>query len=227
MMPQIATRAQGKKFCGVGRERKADRNRGQQGNDTAMITSFGGKSNFFPHRMLSCCSVQQCGRSSHSRPIAMLQRKQSLFLLLAAVSGALTFFFPVDSFVRGDQSFIFRTTGLFMGDGTAVVDATAKIPFGVLLGFLSVMLFAVIFLYKSRTRQLRLTRIVNLLTVAVVVFLFITDNSIRAYLEQGGHVQNTFGISAGLPLLMVVFTLLAYRWILKDDALVRSMDRLR
>lgn len=157
----------------------------------------------------------------------MLQRKQSIFLLLAAVCGMLTFLFPVDSFIRGGQAFVFRTTGFFMADGTEVVDAAAKVPFGVLLGFLSVMLLAVIFLYKNRARQLRLTRIVNLLTMAVIVFLFITDNSIRAYLEQGGHVRNTFGISAGLPLLMVVFTLLAERGIRQDEALVKSMDRLR
>lgn len=157
----------------------------------------------------------------------MLQRKQSLFLLLAAICGALTFVFPVDSFTRGDQGFVFRTTGFFMVDGTRVADAAAKVPFAILLGFLSAMLVAIIFMYTNRKRQLRLTRIVTLLTTAVVVFLFITDNSIRAYLEQGGKVSNCFGLSAGLPLLMIVFTFLAERGIRKDEELVKSMDRLR
>lgn len=157
----------------------------------------------------------------------MLQRKQSLLLLLAAICGALTFLFPVDTFMRGDQTFIFRTTGLFNSEGTPITDATAKVPFAILLGVLSALLVGIIFMYNNRMRQLRITRMVNLLVMAILVFLFITDNSIRAYLEQGGVVENSFGLGAILPLLMVVFTLLAERGIRKDEALVKGMDRLR
>ena len=157
----------------------------------------------------------------------MLQRKQSLFLLLAAICGALTFAFPVDTFMRGDQIFIFRTTGFFTGEGVPITDATAKVPFAILLGVLSALLVGIIFMFNNRVRQLRLTRMANLLVMAILVFLFITDNSLRAYLEQGGKVDNTFGLAAILPLLMVVFTLLAERGIRKDEALVKGMDRLR
>lgn len=157
----------------------------------------------------------------------MIQRQQSIFLILAAICGALTFLFPVDSFTRGDQAFDFRTTGFFMADGTPVVDGVLKVPFAPVIGLIVVLLVAIVFFYKNRQRQLLLARTANLLTMAVVVFLFITDNSIRAYLAQGGRLENTFGISAGLPLLMIVFILLAERGIRKDQALVKSMDRLR
>ncbi len=171
--------------------------------------------------------VPQGFRTSRTGPIAMIQRKQTVFLLLAALCGALTFLFPVDSFMRGDQAFEFRTTGFFMADGTQVVDADVKIPFAPVIALVSVLLVVVVFLYKNRQRQLLLTRTANLMTMAVVVFLFITDNSVRSYLAQGERVENTFGISAGLPLLMIVFILLAERGIRKDEALVKSMDRLR
>lgn len=157
----------------------------------------------------------------------MLQRKQTLFLLLAAICGALTFFFPVETFVRGDQTYIFHTTGLFMADGTPVVDAALKVPFFIVIGFLTAMLVVAIFLYKNRPRQVAVVRTVNLLLMAVVVFLFITGNSIRAYLEQGGHVEEHFEASAILPLVMVVLVFLAERGIRKDEALVRSTERLR
>lgn len=157
----------------------------------------------------------------------MWQRKQSLFLLLAAICGALTFVFPVDTFTQGDHTFLFRTTGFFMGNGIEVVDVASKVPFGVLLGFLSVLFTVIIFLYRNRTRQLRLTRAGSLVTLAILVFLFITDNSMRAYLEQGGEVSNSYGASAFLPIAMIVFTYLAERSIRKDEALVKSMDRLR
>ncbi|MBK6894117.1 MAG: DUF4293 domain-containing protein [Flavobacteriales bacterium] len=157
----------------------------------------------------------------------MIQRRQTVFLLLAALCGALTFLFPVDSFLRGDQGFVFRTTGFFMADGTPVVDAAVKVPFAPVLALISVLLVVIVFFYKNRRRQLLLARTANLLTMAVVVFLFITDNSVRAYLAQGGRVEGTFGVSAGLPLLMIVFILLAESGIRKDQALVKSMDRLR
>ena len=157
----------------------------------------------------------------------MLQRKQSLFLLLAAICGALTFFFPVETFMRGDKTFIFHTTGLFMADGTPVVDAPLSGPFFIVIGFLTAVILAAIFLYKNRQRQVAVVRTVNLLLIAVVVFLFITGNSIRAYLEQGGRVEEHFDASAILPLVMVVLAFLAERGIRKDEALVRSADRLR
>ena len=114
-----------------------------------------------------------------------------------------------------------------MADGTPVVDAAVKVPFAPVLALISVLLVAIVFFYKNRRRQLLLARTANLLTMAVVVFLFITDNSVRAYLAQGGRVEGTFGVSAGLPLLMIVFILLAESGIRKDQALVKSMDRLR
>lgn len=160
-------------------------------------------------------------------PAIMLQRKQTLYFLLAAICGVLTFFFPVDTFTRGDQTFEFRTTGLFLDDGTEVADAALKVPFAAVLGLLSALLLGLITLYRNRSRQARLAGILNLLLIAVQVFLFITDNSIRAYLEQGGRVVNRFGLSALLPLVMVLLVLLAIRGIRKDEALVRSMDRLR
>jgi len=157
----------------------------------------------------------------------MLQRKQTLFLLLAVLCGALTFVFPVDTFTRGDHSYIFRTTGLFTGEGVPVQDVATKVPFAVLLGVLSGILLAVVFMYRNRIRQMRLLRMMNLLMLAIVVFLFITDNSIRVHLAQGGRVANQFGLSAILPLGMIIFTFLADRSIRKDEELVKSMDRLR
>ena len=67
----------------------------------------------------------------------------------------------------------------------------------------------------------------NLLLIGATVFLFITSNSVRAWLEQGGRVGTTYGASAVLPLAMIVFAFLAERGIRRDEQLVRSMDRLR
>ena len=157
----------------------------------------------------------------------MIQRKQSIFLLLAALCGVLTFFFPIETFTQAERAFVFSTSGLFQGDGTPIVDAAPKLPYSVLFAFFSTVLLACIFLFKDRKRQLLIVRTANLLLIGVTVFLFITSNSVRAYLEQGGRVNSQFGAAAVLPLAMIVFTFLAERGIRKDEALVRSADRLR
>lgn len=157
----------------------------------------------------------------------MIQRQQTIFLFLAAVCGVLTFFFPVETFTQGGREFLFRTTGLFQADGAPVVDASPKVPFAVLLGFLSAVFIVAIFFFRNRKRQLVFVRTANLLVIGTAVFMFITSNSIRAYLEQGGKVLSGYGASALLPLGMIVFAFLAERGIRKDEALVKSMDRLR
>jgi RsiW-degrading membrane proteinase PrsW (M82 family) len=179
------------------------------------------------------CGAERSGTGFLPLPIfaphtrSMLQRKQTIFLLLAVLCGLLTFFFPVDTYLRGEQGFVFRTSGFFMADGTAVVDAPVRVPFHLVLGLLTVVLVVVVFLYKNRKRQRRLIRVVSVLLLGTSVYMLITDNAIRAYLQQGGRVLSSLGLSAYLPLLMIVFNVLAERGIRQDEALLKSMDRLR
>ena len=158
----------------------------------------------------------------------MWQRKQTLFLVLAAFSAVATWWFPVSSYQRGQELFLFRTTGLYMTDGTEVVDAALKVPFNVVFTVIAVALLGCIFVYANRARQARFVRSTYLVTLGAIAFLFITDNSIAAFLEEGsGHVNSSYGLSFFLPLATLVFSFLAERSIKSDEALVRSADRLR
>lgn len=157
----------------------------------------------------------------------MIQRIQSVFLALAAVCGGLTFLFPVAVYERADGAYRFGTMGLTGPDGTEVVDASLRIPFGILIGVCAAVYLAVIFLYRNRPRQVRVAGAVNLLLMALVVFLFITDRSLQSFLGQGGGVEVSYGASLVLPVVMMVLGFLAVRGIRKDEALVRSTERLR
>lgn len=157
----------------------------------------------------------------------MIQRIQSIFLAVALLFGALTFVFPVAEYQRGDQGFQFRTMGLVTAEGQPVVDATTKVPFGILIGVCALAYGVLIFLYRNRPRQIRVAGAVNLVMMALVVFLFITDRSIQTFLEQGGKVAVHYGASMFLPVGMMICGFLAVRAIRKDEQLVRSMDRLR
>jgi hypothetical protein len=157
----------------------------------------------------------------------MFQRKQTLFLLLAAAFALLTFAFPIATYSRGDAGFVFRTTGLFTSEGVEVQDASTRIPFAILIGVLAAALIACVFLYKNRTRQMGFVRGTYMLTLIVIASMFVTDSSITSYLSQSGKVATHYGASAVLPLFTMILAFLAERAIRKDEELVKSADRLR
>ena len=63
----------------------------------------------------------------------MLQRKQSLFLLLAGLLAFSTWLFPVAEYESASGLHTLRTYGLFTADGAEVNEVALRIPFGVLL----------------------------------------------------------------------------------------------
>lgn len=134
----------------------------------------------------------------------MIQRIQSVYLLLAAVaSGIFIFLFPL--YGVGDTQY------MILNDPTFVV-----------LTVLStlVSLFS-IFRYRNRKQQVvsgRINIIVNFVLFGLILWMFFsTMNVDDAYL----------GVGAFMPIAAVIFIILANRAIMKDEALVRASERLR
>jgi hypothetical protein len=157
----------------------------------------------------------------------MIQRKQSLLLVLAALLLASTWFFPIASYSVGEGEATLRTTGLYNAQGEPDARREVRIPFALLHAVLAGALVFVVFLYKDRPRQVRFVRMTYLLMLAVIVLQFITENSTAAYIELQGGGEGRYGASFFLPIGALVLAHLAERSIRADEALVRSVDRLR
>jgi len=157
----------------------------------------------------------------------MWQRKQTVFLVLAGLLCFATWLFPVATYERAQDSFTFRTSGLWTATGTELTDVAMKVPFHIILSLLGAALLFSGFLYGNRPRQIRFVRGTYVLMLGVIAFLFVTDNSLRAYLQQGGTVISHYGASFYFPLAVIVLAVLAERSIRADEALVKSVDRLR
>lgn len=164
----------------------------------------------------------------NTRLCTMWQRKQTIFLLLAALLAFGTWVFPVATYDTAEGSYIFRTSGLFNAAGQAVEEVALKVPFNVVFTVIGAALALFIGFYGNRPRQIRFIRGTYLITLAAIAYLFITDNSIRSYFEDGAAaVVSHYGISFFLPLGTLLFSFLAERAIKADEELVRSADRLR
>ena len=146
----------------------------------------------------------------------MIQRIQSLFLLLAAGSYGSLFGLP---FVTSDS----LAEGFFSNKSFEILDHMVLTGLVIAGAFFAVL---AIFLFRNRKAQVLLSYL-SLLTG--LVFLpgtgyYFLSNELP---EQTGISE--LNISAGLfiPVVIAVLVLLAIRYIKKDDKLVRSMDRLR
>jgi glucan phosphoethanolaminetransferase (alkaline phosphatase superfamily) len=95
------------------------------------------------------------------------------------------------------------------------------VVFNVVVALLSLI---IIFLYKNRNLQLRLSGLNMLLICIFIAVIFYFADYAKA--ASAGSIVH-YGIGCYVPLIQLIFTFLAMRAIKKDEQLVRSADRLR
>lgn len=142
----------------------------------------------------------------------MIQRIQTLFLFLASAAFFLAFVFPFATSSEAGAGFL--SDQLYN-----VFDHPALMALAGLGGLVALVS---IFLFKNRGLQMRLA----LLTIVLSILLFVVAGLLVMTEQQGtAEYEESFGVA--LPILALIFGILANRFIQKDDKLVRSMDRLR
>ena len=136
----------------------------------------------------------------------MIQRIQSVWLLLASVCAFLTFKMPYYVGSIGDTPYqeLNATTG-----GNVILIITALV---------SMLALLILFLYKQRVLQLRLC-IVGILLEAVLIFLY--------YSKTKTFTQGSYSLTSMLHSAIILFFVLAGQAINKDQNLVKNSDRLR
>jgi amino acid transporter len=158
----------------------------------------------------------------------MIQRIQTLYLAFAIVAMALLFAFPFAQFFAENGAFVFSVTGLknMVPGDPATFNPMIFLPIIIVaVGILLIDLFT-IFQYKDRAFQVKLTNIVVLSTIALIMgIFFLYIPMIEKKINIIPDYRKSFGIY--MPLVALVFQVMANRAIKRDDKLVRSADRLR
>lgn len=158
----------------------------------------------------------------------MIQRLQSIFLLLA--SGAIaSLFSPAMALGKVVQGQAVAPSPL--ADGLFTISDDMSLMG--LAGVAAIVFFAAIFLYKKRTLQATVTQIGNLLSGSLLAWgYYLFSKAIPSVsavtvdaTTKATEIGYSFGIAA--PILAMILSLLAIRFIRKDEAIVRSADRLR
>jgi hypothetical protein len=141
----------------------------------------------------------------------MIQRAQSIWLLIAAASAFATYTLPLYSGHLQDNS-----VRKFL-----ISDSFLLFP---LVSGMGALALVCIFLFKNRKLQFRLCIIGILTAIAVIILEYY---KVTAFKSANNFQSGSYQFGSLIPFVVVLFFYLAGKGIYKDDRLVKSMDRLR
>ena len=166
----------------------------------------------------------------------MLQRIQTVYLFLAFICSILILFFPIYSLSVTEATSGVEKLMTFGAYGIQG-ESPKTIPLYLIFVLTGMLSLTAIFLYKNRKKQLLITRLNLLLQMLIAIAFLVVSifghDYIAGRLNTDGididkiEFQMTYGIAYYLLFLGIPFLLLAIRGIRKDEALLKSLDRLR
>ncbi|WP_372771941.1 DUF4293 domain-containing protein [Mangrovibacterium sp.] len=147
----------------------------------------------------------------------MIQRIQTVYMLISAILIGLLFSLPFAEIAHESMLYSFNIKGIVY-QGTVTENGMAIAG---LIGIILLLHVAAIFLYKKRILQIRSLVLAILLNAGLFgMFYFFTYYSFD-------NAEISFKVSVVFPLVSIILDYLAIRAIGKDEALIRSMDRIR
>ena len=148
----------------------------------------------------------------------VIQRIQSLYLLIAVILMAVFAFFPALTFELGGREFVYGALE------AGKVGVTHIDPLMLMLVILICFLALIdIFLYKNLQRQMTVCFVDIIIGLAMLIAI-----GIQAYVVSGKE-----GLTLNwqwyliLPVLSIIFLMLAHKAMSRDKKMLRDADRLR
>jgi len=158
----------------------------------------------------------------------MIQRIQSLYLLLAAIIAVVVVFIPIGYIYTVDASLVF-TSFVLKEDIPNGAVKMQTLYIAIMLFVSAALSIYALFNYKNRRKQTKINNFnMILLFVVLVLMLYVFPDvlfSREGYILNPEEFKFNYWIMMGV--LPPFFIFLANRAIKKDENLVRSADRLR
>lgn len=155
----------------------------------------------------------------------MIQRAQSVYLLSVSVLMIFMIVLPVAEIaIKGGEIVIYHNYGLksYSAENAKIIFST--FPVTILTCVIALISFINIFLYNNRNLQMRFCIYNMILLIGLVVLIYFYYTVMRKRLDILNH---TFKIAIVFPIISAILTLLSLKGIRRDEALVRSCERLR
>lgn len=164
----------------------------------------------------------------------MIQRWQTLFLVLALVANGLMFNFnfwnaeAVDDNNQVVEELRMNIAQLAYHSSEKQQNQTETNTWILAIYSLaSISALLAIFLYRNRKLQLRISRFAMLLETALLVLVFLYTDDLAQQYFQHSVSSSSYQTGIFLPIISVICFFVANMFIMRDQRLVRSADRLR
>lgn len=150
----------------------------------------------------------------------MLQRIQTVYLLLASICMVVSLLTHLAVFTVGGEIVRFEAMGFYLNQ-EIIFSTWGLFTIGSISAILSVI---VVFLYKKRMLQIRLS--------SMNIFIMLGYYGLIAFFiyKRNPEINSIFqniGIGMVTPFIAIILTYLAIRKIGADEALIRSLNRIR
>lgn len=155
----------------------------------------------------------------------MWQRVQTLYLAIAIIINLVTFTLNIAEFQIEEQLHEFSIYGLLDKSGESLLYSTTTLS---VINLLSVLIsLVVIFMFKKRQLQIKLSQLNLFVQVTLVAAIFFMLDAAASQFQLDTEIHLNYGMGILTSILPMVFIYLAIRAIKKDEALIRAADRIR
>jgi hypothetical protein len=156
----------------------------------------------------------------------MIQRIQSVYLFLAALAMGAMFLFPLASFFLNKYSHFYLSLTGISDENFGSVNT---IPLIITAIILIVLILSGIFAYKNRLLQIKIIRFGVLLNIGLIIILYFAyiDKIATDFINKGDLLEVQYKIGSYIPLISIIFLILAIRGVMKDEKKILAADRLR
>jgi hypothetical protein len=155
----------------------------------------------------------------------MIQRIQSVFLLLLAIAMIVLLFIPIWQETAPQTNQNLELTAFQLTNTAANNTSTSTIAIGILAIISACVALYEIFQYKNRLTQMKLGMLNTLLIAgllgAIIYYSLFVGEDINPAIEGKREIGFYF------PVVALLLNSLSNRFISRDEKLVRSVDRLR
>jgi hypothetical protein len=159
------------------------------------------------------------------KPRAMIQRVQSVYLLLVTIVMSFFIVRPYAEVTLNDgQKLLFHAYTIRPEPYDSESSSKTTAPVIALVIICGLTSFATIFLYSRRDLQLKFCILNIIMLAALLSAMFIYYSATK---EPAEVVQHTFRIPAIYPLMAIMLNFMAYKAIRHDSMIVKSYERIR
>ena len=152
----------------------------------------------------------------------MIQRVQSIWFFLAALSLFLLLLIPVAAKPYNNTELSVLVSGIFQKADGKIIRIQEFMPLLVTTMVTALIALINIFNFRNRTAQKRVASVNIILVIGLIFWIFQSAQQI-----SGGLNGSSAEVGIALPIMSIIFLALAIRGINKDEHLIRSADRLR